>query len=53
MTRQISIKDTLYERLSEIKGDRSFSYAIESLIEKNAPVEPARTQTDARQPQTD
>ncbi len=34
MTRLISVKDSLYERLSVMKGDRSFSYAIESLIEK-------------------
>ena len=47
MVRNIAIKDNLYERLSEMKGDRSFSYAIESLIEKCTPVEPAKTQTGA------
>lgn len=45
MVRHIAIKDSLYEQLSELKGDRSFSYAIESLLEKCTPVEPAKTQT--------
>ena len=41
MVRQIAIKDALYKQLSMMKGDRSFSYAIESLIQKNVPVHPS------------
>lgn len=34
MVRNIAIKDSLYAKLSEMKGKGSFSNAIESLIEK-------------------
>ena len=35
MARQIAIKDDLYERLSRIKGKRSFSEVIELLLNKS------------------
>ena len=35
MARQIAIKDDLYERLSRIKGKRSFSEIIELLLDKS------------------
>ena len=35
MARQIAIKDDLYERLSRIKGKRSFSEVIELLLDKS------------------
>ncbi len=34
MTKQISVKESLYKTLKEMKGDRSFSYTIEQLIKK-------------------
>jgi len=35
MARQIAIKDDLYDRLSRIKGKRSFSEIIELLLDKS------------------
>ncbi len=56
MSKQIAIKNKIYETLSEIKGKGSFSDAIEQIMKKSgiAPVhEPTKLQTDASQPQTD
>lgn len=34
MSKQITIKDSLYEKLSGVKGESSFSNAIESFVKK-------------------
>lgn len=53
MSRQISIKDSLYEELSGMRGEGSFSTAIESLMKKAIPAHPAAKQNvQAAQHQT-
>jgi len=49
MAKQITIKDSLYEKLSGLKGGGSFSNAIESLMNENTitPAETAKFETGA------
>lgn len=35
MTKHMQIKDKVYEKLTEIKGNRSYSEVIESLLNTN------------------
>ncbi len=40
MTKNMQIKNAVYEKLTEIKGNRSYSEVIESLLNKNGIVMP-------------
>lgn len=49
MSKHMEIRNGVFERLKTIKGNGSWSDAIESLLDKCrvAPVQPAKTETDA------
>lgn len=47
MTKNIGIKDKLYSELKQMKGDRSFSFAIEQLIKTKPVISPAKDQSQA------
>lgn len=47
MVRNIGIKDSLYEKLSQEKGERSFSWIIEQYVNKTPVVLPAKDELRA------
>ena len=49
MAYQITIKNSVHDKLKELKGEGSFSNVIESLIEKSTPVTAFKQETGASQ----